>query len=485
MKWTGFAAGALYSLVVSIEATDWPVVIGPVGWTNKVELPDKADEIWLGRGGSGIVVEPKRLDDGRYWFVSPSLANGPSVVASRVRVGGRWQQIRETFIEDREMEFVMHRPTGRGWFGVVKAGEPARIKLPEFRGERCRIEVVANRIGSQLDPVLTVFDHSNKEIARVDDSRGAGRDPRTVIRPWGKGNYTLEVKDIGNAGGPEFFFWLRTRIDIYIDGHGWFMNWLTEPEMISTSSKLDAPDIAEKATQLELPIDRIERFDRAKDIDWFGFSARAGDKIIAAVQTREGGGVCDAALGLYSEKGTVIAESVGLEANGPSLTNKVEKSGTYRIKVRELNGLFGPDAFYRVVVRMAEPGVTLTTEAERVEITKEGEAKVKIACKRYDYDGPVKLRVDGLPEGVEIVDGAIVEKKNEGELKLKCPKEVEAFNIRIYGSMATDSSEKETKGTKPEEFPVSTMPALKKLFPMQIFPCAAMDGWIAVNPPNK
>ena len=110
----------------------------------------------------------------------------------------------------------------------------------------------------------------------------------------------------------------------------------------------------------------------------------------------------------------------------------------------------------------------LSTEAERVEFA-DGTAKLKVSCERHGFSGPVKFRVEGLPEGVS-VEGEIPEKKNEGELRLKRSGKGEAFIVRVFG---------ESEG---KQFAVSTMPALRKLYPLQMFPSSTMDGWIAVNP---
>jgi hypothetical protein len=87
--------------------------------------------------------------------------------------------------------------------------------------------------------------------------------------------------------------------------------------------------------------------------------------------------------------------------------------------------------------------VVLTTATERIDFSKDGEAKIKIACKRYDYDGPVKLEADSLPAGVSFVDDVIPAKKNEGELTLKRDKPINAFKVRIHGSIEAKESNKD------------------------------------------
>jgi hypothetical protein len=173
----------------------------------------------------------------------------------------------------------------------------------------------------------------------------------------------------------------------------------------------------------------------------------------------------------------LVAESVGTGSDEASITNHFKAGGKYRLLVREISGLGGNGLFYRLQIKDWTPGVALSSEVERIDFSKEGEAKIKISCKRYDYDGPVKLVVDGLVDGVSVADAVIPAGKNEAELKLKRAKDVEGFQVRINGQI----EQNDAKATE-QRFPVSTMPALRKLFPLQMFPCAAMDGWIAVNP---
>jgi hypothetical protein len=239
----------------------------------------------------------------------------------------------------------------------------------------------------------------------------------------------------------------------------------------------DGNDTAETAQLTVLPYDGTSLFDHPGDKDWYAVEAKAGQRLVITAQTRKQDSLCDAGLSLFDSHGKLVAESVGTGSDEASITNHFKAGGKYRLLVREISGLGGNGLFYRLQIKDWTPGVALSSEVERIDFSKEGEAKIKISCKRYDYDGPVKLVVDGLVDGVSVADAVIPAGKNEAELKLKRAKDVEGFQVRINGQI----EQNDAKATE-QRFPVSTMPALRKLFPLQMFPCAAMDGWIAVNP---
>lgn len=461
----------------NVTAADWPLMIHE--GTNVLRLPVGASEIWIARSFESATTFPiSPRDDGAFEFRWPDRSVS-DFAACRVKVKGQWQQIQQTVIEPSGAELWDEQKPGdpyrpHSWIGVLNT-DKKRFALGKLPAGIFRSEVVANRLGSALDPVLRLLDSRGNEIEFSDDDVMTGRDSVLMINIVEEGEYTLELRDVAYGSGENFFYYLRARTD---RGDGDRMRLVGRNWRFTPGRSKDGNDTAETAKMTILPYDGTSLFDRPGDKDWYAVEAKAGQRLVITAQTRKIGSLCDAGLSLFDPNEKVIAESVGSGTDEASITNHFKAGGKYRLLVREISGLGGNGLFYRLEIKDWTPGVVLSSDVERVDSSKEGEAKIKIACKRYDYDGPVKLEVeDGLPEGVSLSDSVIEKGKNEIEVKFKREKEVEAFQVRIRGTI----EQKETKGTK-ELFPVSTMPALRKLYPLQMFPCAAMDGWIAVNP---
>ena len=82
-------------------------------------------------------------------------------------------------------------------------------KLAAKKGQRLSVEVVANRMGSPLDPVVRLLDAAGKELAYCDDDPGLGSDPRFGLTIPSSGQYFLEIRDVGYQGGQKHRYRLR------------------------------------------------------------------------------------------------------------------------------------------------------------------------------------------------------------------------------------------------------------------------------------
>jgi hypothetical protein len=103
-------------------------------------------------------------------------------------------------------------------------------------------------------------------------------------------------------------------------------------------------DSARSAMLVKLPVTVVGSIDRAGDVDYFRFTANAGEQIGAQVVAGELGSKLEPALALTDEGGNVLAEGTA------SLGFVVRKPGTYAISVRDRDFRGGADFFYRLHV---------------------------------------------------------------------------------------------------------------------------------------
>src|SRR5207247_3054625 len=84
--------------------------------------------------------------------------------------------------------------------------------------ERRVFEVEARRCGSAIDPVLRILDGSGKQLARSDDSSGAGLDARLDFTFPSEGNYYVEVTDARFSTQAQNFYRLKMGAYRYAEG---------------------------------------------------------------------------------------------------------------------------------------------------------------------------------------------------------------------------------------------------------------------------
>jgi hypothetical protein len=397
-------------------------------------------------------------------------------------------------------------------------------RLMAKKGQRLSVEVAANRLGSPLDPVVRLLDAAGKELAYCDDDPGLGSDPRFGFTIPSSGQYLLEVRDVGYQGGPKHCYRLRigdfpltsvpfplgiergkqaavsfagrdlrgsrtqtikvptncsdgqTNVSVqFARGKGSSSVTLLcsdLPELTETEPN----DLPDEVTKISAPSAINGRFEKSRDRDCFEFHAAKDERLIFSGRTRSLGSPCDLSFRLLKPDGTQIAEADISGANEGTLTNTFKEAGIYRLFVEELNRQGGPDLAYRVEIRPFQTGFTLSVETERVVASPGGTFEIKVTAARRQYDGPFTLSLEGLGDDVALENNVIAEKKNDTTLKVKLPERFspgQMARFRIHGEAKIDENEFSA--------PASTMPALRKLFPLLRYPPADLDGWIALG----
>src|SRR5438477_10611504 len=251
------------------------------------------------------------------------------------------------------------------------------------KGQRLSIEIVANRLGSSLDPVVRLLDSGGKELVYCDDDPAVGSDARFGFTAPTAGSYLIEVRDLAYQGGPKHRYRLRvgnfplagapfppgarqgdrtqvrfigrnvegvrpvslrvpqnaTRVPLNVkfpggQGSG-FVTLATSPW--PEFMEIEPNDTPETATRIPVPSVVNGRFGRAKDRDWFEFLADTGQRLVVAGKTRSLGSPCDLFLRLFNSDGKQVAEADITGANEGTLTNRFNEAGTYRLLVEELS----------------------------------------------------------------------------------------------------------------------------------------------------
>lgn len=93
-----------------------------------------------------------------------------------------------------------------GVIGDARNVDVFRIEVSA--GQKLVVEAIAARVGSLLDPTLTLYDSKGMVVAANDDHAGT-RDSRIETTLSQPGTYFFTVQDANDAGGPHFAYLLK------------------------------------------------------------------------------------------------------------------------------------------------------------------------------------------------------------------------------------------------------------------------------------
>lgn len=398
-------------------------------------------------------------------------------------------------------------------------------------GQRLSFEVMAQRIGSQLDPILRILDHSGREVAFNDDSAGA--DSQLAWRCEKEGEYLIELRDVIYRGGDDFTYRLRagdfplvsapypmraeqeksTKIsiagpdcagveprDVQLPGGSSgraFSLGARFPGGASSSFvtllSSDLPELleeepnnrAESAGALQPPCAINGRFANEGDRDFYRIAGKKGTRLVIRGETRHSGSPTDLYLRLEKPGGGKIAEA---EDRSYDPGKDKEKGKNYYFEEGVLNYTFpedgrvilmvedlirrgGPEHVYRIEVRRGQGGFSLELAETLYSSAPGGDLKVKVRCRRNGYDGPIELVAEGLPGGTKPGKARIGKGKDSAELKITLEKDLQPGSLgtfRIFGTTAD--------GEKAFRVEARTREALRRTFPRLFHPPRALDG---------
>jgi hypothetical protein len=179
----------------------------------------------------------------------------------------------------------------------------------------------------------------------------------------------------------------------------------------------------------------------AGDVDRFTFPAKNGTKYTFAAVTRSQGSPADLVLRLFDAQGKKLAEADDTGTEDGILNAAFTADGDYTLSVEDLHGRGGPEFAYRIAVIETRSGFTLDALADDLNVPAGGVAMIQIAAKRSGYNGPIAIRVEGLPEGVSACPAVIGEGQAGVNLCLKSTDAAKAgtlHTLKILGEATVD-----------------------------------------------
>lgn len=430
------------------------------------------------------------------------------------------------------LEATAWAPTNRGRENALLVTSPALIDaaVPKLgydfyrfqvsAGQTILAEVVAQRIGSKLDPILRLLDSSGRELEYADDTPGIAPDARIRFTARQPGDYFLEVRDVEYGGGPGYHYRLRTgevtavalpfplvgrrgeRSQFFASGDGSAgpisvtlrlpatgdVTTVSIPQHVRgrapTAAAIclsDLPQLIEsepndepgQAPLLEVPGGVNGRFDHPRDRDYYRVKAAKGQRLTIRGKTRSLGSPCDLFLEVRTSGGTNLANPNAGLLSETNLTYTFAEEGEYFLKIEELSG--GAGFPYYFEVQPFQPGFELFADLVTTNTQPGGTIEAKVTAVRSDYAGRIKLFVEGLGPAVLLDNDAIAEGKTETPLKITVPFATPPglYFCRVLGRASVNQGDYQAAA--------ATWPALQRLFPRVVHPTRGLDGSIALG----
>jgi hypothetical protein len=359
--------------------------------------------------------------------------------------------------------------------------EPARVKLPvalwgRFReavvdrfaidvsaGQRVSFEAVGNRLGKDIDPLITIRDAHGKIVAERDNDAGLYFDFRFEHTFATPGTYTVELRDARFHGSEHGFYVLRmgkfpgARVALPT-AIQWSKRFGLRLPGVEPLIPDRSPTEQEKRFALELPDDATGLFFgvvkrqgddgsawlpmEASDVAvtahqspgdsfadgtpakapgmWCGILQKPGERhyfrvelsknqrIQVRAEARAFNSPADLEIAVVDAQGKELRRAgENLQTEEIVLDFTASAAGVYGLTVRDANHDGGPAFGYRLDVRTPRPMVQLTADVEGLTVPQGDYQTVPLTVTRTDYPGPIALSLVGAPPGVTLTPNEI------------------------------------------------------------------------------
>ncbi len=346
--------------------------------------------------------------------------------------------------------------------GTLRGPERDTYRISGKMGERRVVEVEARRCGSAIDPVLRILDGAGKQLARSDDSVGAGLDARLDFTFPHEGAYYVEVTDARFSSQAQNFY--RLKMGAYRYAEGIFplggrrgeqvpvtfsggrvpagvsstvdLRRAGKSDAFTTVALPDSPalpflfavsDLPELMEPVEgtVPVPAVVngRLEKAGEVDRYRLKVQPGEKLLLEIQARElGTSRVEAIMTVYDAAGKKLdsagdkplpedvfaIQGISRTSSDPFL-NLTVPAGAHEIVVtiEDLALRGGPYYGYRLIARQQAEDFKLSISSPFVNIPAGGTVVMSVSADRRGYDGPIQLTIPDLPKGVRAEGGII------------------------------------------------------------------------------
>lgn len=326
--------------------------------------------------------------------------------------------------------------------GAAAAETADFYKFPVKAGESITVEAVGRRLGSQIDPVIILYDGTGRELPGLyaDDTPGLQSDARVSHTFPSAGDIIVEVRDTTYRGGADFGYRLRignfpgatcafplavqrgkkTEVGFAgpgLDGVKPVSVTATAGDVAYVAPKKDAlsgwpvavrvhdhPELVEqepnnelaKANPIPVPGGISAKFEGKNDIDFFKFPGKKGAKLVIQALTYELALNTEVYLKVLDSKGAELAKSNPQQA-GVRVEFTPPADGDFFVSCEHTNYVSGPNEVYHLSVRPAAPDFAVAVGLDRIDAPVGGLGLIPITgvTRANGFAGPIDVSFEG------------------------------------------------------------------------------------------
>lgn len=355
---------------------------------------------------------------------------------------------------------------------AFRAAEVDRYAIQVQAKQRLSFDVIASRLGTDADPLITIYNANGRRIAQRDNDPGLFFDCCFEHEFAEAGTYTIEVRDARHLGAPHWQYVLRigsfpaARVTLPSAVKPGETAQLKVPELPSESISLAVPaeqpiggffhawrragDHASNWVPLQAtkrdnvveaePNNTIEQatkstfatvllhgnLEAADDKDYFAFELKKGERLFVRAETKPLNSAADVELIAVDTTGRELqrVDDVSLPGGAldeAALTFNADKDGTFYVIAREATGASGLELTYRLDVQPAGPRLQIVAEHSAFTVPQNGYQALPLTITRTDFNGPIELSLVGAPAGMTLEPTTIPEGANSLLCKLSAP----------------------------------------------------------------
>jgi hypothetical protein len=211
-----------------------------------------------------------------------------------------------------------------------------------------------------------------------------------------------------------------------------------EPEI----AEAEPNDTTKTATRVrELPIVINGAIDRAGDLDVYRVRAPARQKLLFELFGDRLGARLDAALRVVNSAGRELAADDDGAGVDPRVQYEFPVAGDYFVQVRSVDGQGGSEYFYCLRIGAGGPDFALVSTPSNPNVGRGGATRLTVRATRWGgFDGPIAVRVEGLPPGMHASPGVIARGRDTVQVTLTADMEAPLAlgDLRVVGEAQAD-----------------------------------------------
>lgn len=362
-------------------------------------------------------------------------------------------------------------------------------------GQTLSVELEGLRLGTEFfDPFVAILDENRFELARSDDHPLAQQDCVCSVTVKSSGKYIVEVRESSFGGSGDSYY--RVHVGDFprplvispaggrpgetiqasvvdVSGRSWtesiqLPQATGETPFVATQDGKSSPSgnllrIIDLANHMETPNDENDRaalvaiqtpaalngiIETPGDKDWFKIVGKKDQTVEIRVFGRQTlRSPIDSWLEVCNSAGGVLAASDD-DAGKPDsyLSYRFPEDGEYWITIRDqlLDG--GPFHAYRIEVTLPQPSLHFTVDelqqyiSQIVEVPRGGQMAVILRAQRANFGGPLQLRLEDAPAGIELLTPTVAADESFIPLMIRAPKEaaVDASLTNVVGQLVVE-----------------------------------------------